>query len=350
MMQITNKIVSLICLTAFLVGGCSTKTTENNNQAEPTTKVTVYIAKEMEFTPSLNYTGTAKAYKEANLGASIPGRVERIHFEKGSFVPKGEVIAEMSDEMLIQAQIELEAIRKDYERLSRLKEKESISIMDYDHIKAKFDASQTKVDMLKRNTSITAPFSGTLTDITVEEGENYTFIPSVSSDLKMLSGIATIRQLNPLKIEIEVNEKEIASINRGQEAQIEFDAYPEESFTGKVIYISPVLSSASRTATVELSTSNKNMKLKPGMFCRVSISMTPTTGVFVPMNAVYRQQGTGEEYLFIVEKDNIVTRRRVTRSESISDLVHIPQISAGETIVVDGKNKLNEGSTVEIVK
>ena len=350
MMQTTNKIVSIICLITFLVGGCSKNTSEDSNQAESTTKVTVYIAKEMEFTPSLNYTGSAKAYKEANLGASIPGRVEKIHFKKGSFVPKGEVIAEMSDEMLIQAQIELEAIRKDYERLSRLKEKESISIMDYDHIKAKFDASQTKVDMLKRNTSITAPFSGTLTDIAVEEGENYTFIPSVSSDLKMLSGIATIRHLNPLKVEIEVNEKEIASINRGQEAQIEFDAYPEESFKGKVNYISPVLSSASRTATVELSIPNQNMKLKPGMFCRVSISMTPTSGVFVPMNAVYRQQGTGQEYLFIVDEDNTVTRRRVTRSESINDLVRIPQISAGETVVVDGKNKLNEGSTVEIVK
>ena len=213
MMQLTNKIAYTTCLLAIFAGGCSTKTTENSGHSATSpataTKVTVHVAKEMEYIPVLNFTGTAEANREAALGASIPGRVEKIHFAKGSYVPEGAVIAEMSDEMLIQAQIELEAIRKDFERISRLKEKESVSVMDYDHMKAKFDASQTKVNMLKKNTSITAPFGGVLTDITVQEGENYTFVPSVSSDLKMQSGILTIRQLNPLKIIIEVNEKRL---------------------------------------------------------------------------------------------------------------------------------------------
>ncbi|MDD2513550.1 MAG: efflux RND transporter periplasmic adaptor subunit [Proteiniphilum sp.] len=350
MMQLTNKIAYTTCLLAIFAGGCGKKSTESSGDAAKTaTTVTVYTAKEMEYTPVLSFTGTAEANREADLGASIPGRVEKIHFAKGSYVPEGALIAELSDEMLIQAEIELEAIRKDFERMSRLKEKESVSVMDYDHIKAKFDASQTKVNMLKKNTSITAPFGGVITDITVQEGENYTFIPSVSSDLKVQGGILTIRQLNPLKIAIEVNEKEIGSISRGQQAEVSFDAYPGEVFAGKVSYISPVLSTMNRTATVELTIPNREMKLKPGMFCRVSISMVPTTGVFVPLNALYRQQGTGEDYLFVVLGQNKVTRRRVTRGESKEELIHIPEIKAGESVVVDGKNKLNEGSPVEIV-
>lgn len=349
-MQLKNRITCITCLLSLVLGGCSTKATEENKEIKDSaTKVTVYTAKEMEYTPSLNFTGTAKANREANLGASIPGRVEKIYFTKGSYVPKGEVIAEMSDELLIQAQIELEAIRKDYERMSRLKDKESISIMDYDHIKAKFEASQTKVNMLKKNTSITAPFGGTLTYINVEEGENYTFIPSISSDLKVQGGIVTICQLNPLKVEIEVNEKEISSIKRGQQAEVVFDAYPDDTFKGKVNYISPVLSSMSRTATVELTIQNRDMKLKPGMYCRVSISLKPTKGVFVPINALYRQQGTGDDFLYIVEQNNTVSRLKVTRGEAIDDLVVISELAANKRVVVDGKNKLNQGSSIEIV-
>lgn len=349
-MQLKNRITCITCLFALFLGGCSTKAIEENNKtANNPTKVTVYLAEEMEYTPMLNFTGTAKANREANLGASIPGRVEKIHFAKGSYVPKGEVIAEMSDELLIQAQIELEAIRKDYERMKRLKDKESVSIMDFDHIKAKFDASQTKVDMLKKNTSITAPFAGVLTGINVEEGENYTFIPSISSDLKVQGGIVTICQLNPLKVVIEVNEKEISSIKYGQQAEMVFDAYPEDTFKGKVNYISPVLSSTSRTATVELTIPNREMMLKPGMYCRVSISMKPTTGVFAPINALYRQQGTGEDFLFLVEPSSKVTRVKVTRGEAIDNLVRIPELAANKRVVVDGKNKLDQGSSIEIV-
>ncbi|WP_294070244.1 efflux RND transporter periplasmic adaptor subunit [Proteiniphilum sp. UBA1028] len=352
-MQLTNRIAYTACLLAILAGGCSTKTTERGGDAtaasETATRVTVYSAKEMEYIPVLNFTGTAEANREAKLGASIPGRVEKIHFARGSYIPEGALIAEMSDEMLIQAQIELEAIRKDFERMSRLREKESVSVMDFDHIKAKLDASQTKVNMLKKNTSIVAPFGGILTDVTVDEGENYTFVPSVSPDLKVQSGILTIRQLNPLKIVIEVNEKEIALIRRGQHADVVFDAYPDETVYGQVNYISPVLSPVNRTATVELTIPNRETKLKPGMFCRVSISMPQTTGVFVPINALYRQQGTGEDYLFLVDDQNRAIRCRVTRGESKENYIRIPEIKAGQCVVVDGKNKLNEGSPVEIV-
>jgi membrane fusion protein (multidrug efflux system) len=141
----------------------------------------------------------------------------------------------------------------------------------------------------------------------------------------MQSGILTIRQLNPLKIIIEVNEKEINSISRGQHADVVFDAYPDEPVSGKVSYISPVLSSVTRTAMVEVTIPNREMKLKPGMFGRVSISMPQTIGVFVPVNALYRQQGTGEDYLFMVVDQNRVTRRKSHSWRIKGNLIRIPK-------------------------
>ena len=349
-MQLTKKIILSTGLIALLTTGCNNSgSTQVENDTKQTVKVTVAKSVELEYYPRLNYSGTAEAGKEVNLGSAIPGRIEKINYSKGSFVPKGAVIAELSDEMLIQAQIELEAIRKDFERFSRLKEKGSMSIMDYDHIKAKYEASQSKVDMLKKNTSVIAPFGGVLVDIMVNEGENFSFIPSVSNDLKMKSGIATLMQLNPLKVTIEINEKELKSISKGQTVDIYFDAYPDETFQGKVTYISPVLSSISRTSTVEVSIPNNGTKLKPGMFCRTSIELEKTSGVFVPMNAILRQQGTGEDFIYVVNDNNTVSRVPITRGETKDTFVQIPEFGKDIRVVIDGKNKLEEGSQIEIV-
>lgn len=349
-MRLTNNITYATCLFALLVSGCS-KNSDANAETEPTAvKVTVAKAVEKEYTPLLHFSGTAEANKEVNLGSAIPGRVEKINYAKGSFVPKGAVIVELSDEMLIQAQIELAAVQKDYERISRLKEKGSIAIMDYDHIKAKYEATQTKVNMLKKNTSITAPFGGVLVDVMVNEGENYSFVPSVSADLKMKSGVATLMQLNPLKVKIEVNEKELNSIEKGQSVELNFDAYPDENISGKIADISPVLSPLTRTSTVEVTIPNSGTRLKPGMFCRTAIELPRQTGIFVPINALYRQPGTGEEYLFVVNGNNTVTRTQVTRGESLNNLVRIPEIDVNTVVVIDGKNKLDEGMSVEVVE
>lgn len=349
-MQLRKKLVYATCLLALLTG-CNQKADKSDTGNAPgAIRVTVASAKERNYTPDMSFTGSAEANREANLGASIPGRVEKIHFSKGSYVPEGAVIVEMSDELLIQAEIEMEALRKDLERMTRLKEKESVSVMDYDHVKAKFDAAQSKVEMLKKNTSIIAPFGGVLTDISVNEGENYTFIPSVGDDMTVRGGIVTIRQLNPLKINVEVNEKEIASIVRGQEVSVEFDAYPNEPVQGKVSYISPVLSARTRTSTVEITIPNRNLKFKPGMYCKAHIFLPATDGVFIPANAVYRQQGTGDNFVYVVKADEKSVERRVAHPGIVVGTeVLVPELKNGERVVLEGKNKLSDGAAIEIV-
>lgn len=333
---------------------CSKKgDNEQTSEADKVVPVTIAQAKEMTFTPNIRFSGSAEASKSANLGTALPGRVERIHYTKGSYVPQGALIVEMSDEMLLQAQIENDAIKRDFERVTRLREKESISQMDYDHVKAKYDASVAKVAMLKKNTSITAPFSGVITDILINEGETYAFTPSVTSDLKLESGIIELRQVNPLKVAIEVNEKELSYIERGQAAAITFDAYPDQVVEGKVSFLSPVLSPMSRTASIEVNIPNSSRTFKPGMYCNVAIALPEREGLFVPLNAIYRLAGTGEEYLFKLSADGTtVTRIPVTRGEISDGWVYIESadIKSGDSVVIDGKNKLSEGSKVNVVK
>ncbi|MDO5017478.1 MAG: efflux RND transporter periplasmic adaptor subunit [Porphyromonas sp.] len=341
----------------LLVGGTAACGKKDNNdresEADKAVPVTVVQAKEMTYAPNIRFSGSVEASKSANLGTAIPGRIERIHYAKGAFVRKGALIVEMSDEMLMQAQIENNAIKRDFERITRLREKESVSQMDYDHVKAKYEATVAKVALLKKNTSITAPFSGIITEILVNEGETYAFTPSISSDLTLESGIIELRQINPLKVSIEVNEKELRNIQKGQSATIRFDAYPDDTVGGEISYISPVLSAMTRAASVEVSIPNPDNRYKPGMYCNVSIALPERDGLFVPLNAIYRLAGTSEEYVFKINADGTtVSRIAVTRGELHDGWVYIDsdEIKRGDEIVIDGKNKINDGSIVNIVK
>ncbi|WP_311566399.1 efflux RND transporter periplasmic adaptor subunit [Porphyromonas uenonis] len=344
----------LILLTIGTTTACNKRGDQDQeSEADKVIPVTIAQAKEMTFTPSIRFSGTAEASKSASLGTALPGKVERIRYSKGSFVPKGAVIVEMSDEMLLQARVENEAIKRDFDRVTRLREKESISQMDYDHVKAKYDASVAKVAMLKKNTSITAPFSGVITEIMINEGETYAFTPSLSSDLKLESGIIELRQINPLKATIEVNEKDLSYIAKGQQALITFDAYPDEPATGKVSYISAVLSPTTRTASVEVNIPNSNNRLKPGMYCNVSIALPEREGLFVPLNAIYRLAGTAEEFVFKLNEDGATVSRIAVKRGEINDgwvYVESNELKSGDTIIIDGKNKLSDGSKVNVVK
>lgn len=328
--------------------GGNKKTTEDKQ--EIVVSVDTTSVKKFKFTPILTYSGNVKASKEANLSSTLPGRVEKIHYREGAFVQKDALLVELSDELLIQAQVEYDAIKKDFERLQRLKDKGTVSIIDYDHIKAKFEASAAKVSMMKKNTTIRAPFAGTIVDIFIEEGETFSIMPSLSNDLKLENGVLKLMQLNPIKISIEVNEKELGAITKGLKAAIIFDAYPGEEFEATVHNIHPVLSSSSRTSTVELLLSNNKNRFKPGMYCNVNIKLNETEGLFVPISSIYRQPGTSEDYVYVVNENDEIKRVSIQQGATSGENIQIQGVSEGTHIIANGKNKIVENSRVNFVQ
>ncbi len=341
------KLIFLIVLLTNI--SCKHKSSSNaNSKNVDSLVVTVTTVEEKEYAPVLDFSGTVEANRKANLAPTMPGRVEKIYFKEGDFIAKGKTIVELSDEMLVQAMVEYETLKKDFERIKRLKEKGSARIIDYDHIKAKFEASEAKVRLIRKNTTITAPFSGVLTDIMIEEGENYSLMPSISPDLKIKSGILTLMQLNPLKVKIEVNEKNLRFVSVGTTAKIRFDAIPDKEFTGSVQMIKPILNLSTRTSTAEIELKNVDKEIKPGMYANVKLVLDKQTGVLVPLNAIYKQAGTGNEYLWVVDNQNKVKRVPISRIQTIGSNVIVKGVSKGMKVVIYGKNKLSEGLIVKV--
>lgn len=337
----------ILLLTAILLNvGCSE---QKQNEKQTTNKIPVSVSMSIKekYTPILSFSGTAFANREANLGTAIPGRVEKIYFNEGQKVKKGDKIVELSSELYMQALIERNTLEKDFNRVSRLREKGSLSQQDYDHVKAKYDASVAKTEMMKKNSEIRAPFPGVVVEHIVKEGENFLFAPSLKPGYSMTSGIIKLMQLEILNVEIGINEKDISKVHTGQDAKIVFDAYPDKTYHGQVQMIEPVLSTLSRTAKAKIQIKNKDLLIKPGMYAKVSIKLPEVEAVFVPNESIYRQPGTGNDFVFTV-KDGVAHKTKIERIYTVENMVAIEGLDSGNTIVVAGKSKLSDEMEVEI--
>jgi len=342
------KRIALLGALLMLMVSCSDKKTAVVLPTG-TAKIPVKVVKaeSKQYTPYVNLSGNAFADREANLGAALPGRVEKIYFPAGSKVKKGDLLVSLSGELYTQALVEFNAIEKDYERVSRLNEKGSVSDLDFDHIKAKYDASKARVEMMKKNVEIIAPFSGTIVEYLVQEGENYFFNLNLDPGYSTTSGILRLMKLDPIQIEVEVNEKDLSKVTKGQKALLTFDAVPGTVFNGKVSAIKPVLSTLTHTATVRVELENGSGTIKPGMFANVKLELDALEAVYVPLNALYRQQGTPDDYLFVVDGERVI-RQKVEKIFSDAEWVGVKGINAGASVVTSGKEKLNDGSLIDI--
>lgn len=343
-----KPILKLIPAVATLVlFGCKSGNDEKSNVEANIPLVSTVKVQEKSFNPKLSFTGTVFANKEANLGATLPGRVEKVFFEEGQSVRKGDLIVELSDEMLTQATIEYETIKKDFERVSRLREKGSISEMEYDHVKAKFEASKAKVEMVRKNTQVYAPFGGVIVERMMEEGEVYFINPGLDPGYSMRSGIVRLMQLDPVKVRFDVNEKDLQYVKKGLVAEITMDGIAGKTYIGKVVNIKPMLSTTTRSTTVEIQLSNTGLEIKPGMFANVVVNLPEIKASVIPLKTIYRQPGTSEDYVYMV-KDEVVSRVRIKQLETLGDFVAVSGINAGVDIVLEGKNRVNNGLKVKV--
>ncbi len=328
--------------------GCNQQKQEDTGKKNKKTIVTTAKSEQKTYHPWQEYNGTAYAYKEANLGTALPGRVEEIHYEVGDYVNKGTLLVELSAELYAQALAEKNSLKKDFNRVKRLKEKGSVSQQKYDHTKAKYEAAKAKARMMKKNCEIRAPFSGTIVDFLVQEGENFMFSPGLKPNYTHTSGIVQLMQLNKIKVEIDVNESSLKDVSIGQQAKLTFEAYPEEEYQGTVSNIKPILNTETHSATTEITVNNKDKKIKPGMYANVELKLPETEDIFIPLNSIYRQSGTGNDYVFIVNDNNTVTRKPIEKKYTMEENVAVKGVQKNKEIVVNGKKKLNEGDKVVV--
>jgi Cu(I)/Ag(I) efflux system membrane fusion protein/cobalt-zinc-cadmium efflux system membrane fusion protein len=154
-----------------------------------------------------------------------------------------------------------------------------------------------------------------------------------------------IADLSVVWVEADVYESELPSIRTGGAATVTLDAYPGQTFGGRVIFVYPTVEERTRTVKVRIQLGNRGYRLKPGMYANVELRGASTTGLAVPTNALL-DAGT-EQVVFVAEGDGYFTPRRVRVGRRLADTVEVlsglkegEQVATGATFFLDSESQL----------
>jgi len=200
------------------------------------------------------------------------------------------------------------------------------------------DAAQTDLALARRSltyTVIAAPIGGYVSERNADIGEY------VSPQQK----VATIVNLNPLRVRIDIPEQAISRVHVGESVSVTVAAYTDRTFAGHVARISPSVTATSRTLTVEAEVQNSDALLKPGQFATVRILLPQSEpAVLVPQRAL--RTISGATYVFII-KSGHAEQRLVQSGQTESDLVEIKSgVSADELVATSNVDQLSDGASV----
>ena len=331
------RFTPLFALCLFVA--CGGKKEENTEQETAKVKVTVTTAQLKEVEKRSTYTANVKAEVINQITPAIPGRIEKIYVEIGNRVSKGQVLVQMDASSLTQQNIQLENLKRDYARYEELLKVGGIAQQQVDQIKTQIDALTTAIKNVEDNTRLKSPITGIVTNRNYDNGDVYAGQP-----------ILTVQQLNPLKALVYVSESYFTSVKTGMPVDIQLEVYGNEIFEGKVSLVYPTIDASTHTFGVEVSINNSNMRVRPGMFSRVTLNFGTGKSIVVPDVAVQKQAGSNDRYVFTVE-NGVAKYRKVELGQRLGDSYEIQSgLNDGDVVVTTGQTRLIDGTAVEIIK
>jgi len=197
--------------------------------------------------------------------------------------------------------------------------------------RAAWELAQKKVN----DASIRAPVAGAVSERLVQPGE---FI-------RENTPVATIVQVNPLKLKTAIQERHAGLIRPGQAVVFAVEAFPARAFMGKVAYVSPAVDQATRTFPVEALVDNTDRVLKPGFFAKGVVHTHVDEKVMaVPEDAISTLAGVSTVYVI---EDGKARQQQVSLGARQDNLVEIVTgLKGTETLATTNLSQLATGVSV----
>ena len=188
---------------------------------------------------------------------------------------------------------------------------------------------------------VKSTISGTVTDLPFDVGDTIssTQVP-----------VATVGDLSELQVECSLSEKYMADVALGQTAFVSFEPFEGETFSGTVSEISPVLDASSRTLEIKITLSDRDNRIKSGMFGSVKLIIEEKENVLtVPSESVI--SSSEGNFVYLVGNGNLAEKRFVETGLTIDGRTEITGgLSSGDSLVVRGQSMLKDGSAVRVAE
>lgn len=336
-MKRTSFALALLVLAA----SCAPKVSEDSKSAAAVSLPVVEVCTVVKQSVPQNqvYSTTVQAWAVNNIAPQSASRIQKINVEVGDFVSAGQTLAEMDRVQLDQATLKLKNAEDEYNRLRSLYEEGGVSQSDFESVQLSFKVSRSSYDNLYENTILNSPISGVVSARNYDRGDLY----------MMGQPIFTVQQIVPVKILVPVSESDYTRVRKGDKVSITADAIPGREFTGSVTRLYPTMDVSTHTFSVEVKVANCDRLLRPGMYARAKVNFGDTFNVVVSDGAVVKQQGSGQRFVYVVDKDNVVSLKNVSLGRHFDGNYEILSgLEGGETVVVKGQSALKSGIKVEV--
>ena len=302
----------------------------------------------------LTAVGSLDAVQGVTVTAEVTGKIEHIAFEAGAQVAAGDLLVEQDSAVekaqLRSAESVAQLARLDFERISKLRQKDGISQADYDTAKAKLTQALAQVDNIKAliaKKTIRAPFAGRLGIRQVNLGQ-------VINDGQ---AIVDLQNLDPIFVNFYLPQQDIDRIRKGLRARVTTDALPGQVLTCEITTISPEVDTATRNILVQGILANPDEQLRAGMYVNVTVVLPQKKNVLIiPSTAVLHAPYSDSVFVIEEKKDEdgkpagkTVRQQFVRLGEKRGDFITVTSgLTAEDTIVSTGAFKLRNGQAVVV--
>ena len=310
--------------------------------AAPVVPVRVVPVERGPISNAILTTATIQADRNARIFSRTTAVIQEILVQEGAYVKKGQALAVLEhDELeavLAKAEAVLNARKQELNRAESMLKNELLSQEEYEtkqqqYLMAKADWQSAKVTY--DQTTITAPFSGTITERHL----------NIGNMARSSEALFTLVDLTSLLIHTFLPEVEWARIKRGLQVEVETDALPDGTFSGNILRINPAIDPQNGTFKVTIGIKDPGRRFKPGMFVRVKI---PTDlhqeALLIPKIALLE-----DDEVFTVT-DSLATKIKLTVGLKDAKFAEIREgAEPGDLIVIAGHRSMKDSTKVKII-
>ena len=334
------------------------------------------MAQKVEMGEYIKQTGSISAYNSVDLVARVEGYLQKISFTDGDFVTKGQSLFSIEPEMYKEKLNEAEAAVSsakanltytisEYQRQLRMFKQNATSQNSVESwlskkLQAEADLAQAKANLISAQinysyTDVKAPFDGRVGRHLIDKGN---LVGSGTA-----TTLATIEQITPAYAYFTLNEidfirlreaaqkrgvtrKDIKNVVIGLGLQDD-KGYP---YQGHLDFVDTGIDPSTGTMEVRAIIENKDKHFIPGLFVKVRLPLGPKKErLTVPTSALhYDQQG---QYLYVVDKDNVVQVKRVTLGPQEDGRQAIAEgLEESDRVIVSGGQFATPGKVVRLKK
>jgi membrane fusion protein (multidrug efflux system) len=307
--------------------------------------VDFYVVNKSSISSDIEVPGSLLPNEETEIRSEISGRIVQLNLNEGSFAGKGQLLVKLFDSdlqaQLKKLQVQLQIAKKTSERQKELLKIGGISQQEYDLGELQVNNLNADIELVKVNiskTEIHAPYSGRLGLKNI----------SLGAYISPSNLLATISEVNRLKLQFTVPEKYGTLIQKGQQVVFEVDG-SRKTFQATVIATESAVEEATRSLTARALIRSSDPALVPGEFAKVKLVLgKDNNAIMIPSQSVMLQ---GRKKQVIVYNDGKANYNEIiTGIRDSANVQVLSGLNLGDTLITSGLLFLRPGAEIKLAK